>query len=55
VSAAEFDWKQAAGNIQAGRPSMRVFNVSSKTGEGLQKYMDFLAEHLVEQRGETAV
>src|ERR1700674_2715236 len=54
ASAVEFDWPQAEGNIQAVRPGMRVFMVSSKTGQGLQEYMDFLAERLVEQREETA-
>src|ERR1700688_3387474 len=48
ASAVEFDWPQAEGNIQAVRPGMRVFMVSSKTGQGLQEYMDFLAERLVE-------
>src|SRR6202049_3384940 len=55
ASAVEFDWPQAEGNIQAVRPGMPVFMVSSKTGQGLQEYMDFLAERLVEQREETAV
>jgi Ni2+-binding GTPase involved in maturation of urease and hydrogenase len=41
--------------IQAVRPGMRVFTVSAKTGQGLQHYMDFLTERLVEQREETAV
>jgi hydrogenase nickel incorporation protein HypB len=53
--AVEFDWPQAKGNIQAVRPGMRVFTVSAKTGQGLQQYMDFLAERLIEQREETAV
>jgi hydrogenase nickel incorporation protein HypB len=55
ASAVEFDWPQAEGNIQAVRPGMHVFTVSAKTGQGMQQYMDFLAERLVEQREETAV
>jgi len=55
ASAVEFDWPLAEGNIQAVRPGMCVFTVSAKTGQGLQQYIDFLAERLVEQRDETAV
>jgi hydrogenase nickel incorporation protein HypB len=46
----EFDWNAAYGNIQAVRPGMRVFQVSSKSGEGMPEFLDFLAERLTNQR-----
>jgi hydrogenase nickel incorporation protein HypB len=50
VAAVEFDWNAAYGNIQAVRPGMRVFQVSSKSGEGMPEFLDFLAERLTNQR-----
>src|SRR6202166_1373364 len=35
AAAVEFDWSAALGNIQAVRPGMKVFALSSKTGEGM--------------------
>jgi len=46
----EFDWHSARHNIQAVRPGMRVFELSAKTGDGLDRYLDFLAERLAESR-----
>ena len=46
----EFDSRMAYSNIQAVRPGMRVFQLSSKTGEGLHAYLEFLAAHLAELR-----
>ena len=34
-------------NIQAVRPCMEVFNLSSKTGEGMDTYLEFLKRHRV--------
>ena len=53
--AVEFNWNAAYGNIEAVRPGMRVFRLSSKTGEGIEEYLDFLAARLTELRSATAV
>ena len=54
-SAVEFNWDAAYGNIQAVRPGMRVFRLSSKTGEGMGEYLEFLTSRLAELRSATAV
>jgi len=46
----EFDWQAARQNIQSVRPGMRIFRLSAKTGEGMQEYLDFLAQQLKENR-----
>jgi len=38
----EFDWPTANKNIQAVRPGMPVIQVSSKTGEGMDDWLQFL-------------
>jgi hydrogenase nickel incorporation protein HypB len=48
AAAVEFSWETAYNNIQAVRPSMKVFRVSVKTGEGMQAYLEFLAARLAE-------
>jgi hydrogenase nickel incorporation protein HypB len=55
ADAVEFNWNPAYGNIQRVRPGMRVFRLSSKTGEGIEEYLDFLAARLAELRSATAV
>ncbi len=40
--AVEFDRDAAIGNIQAVRPGMEVFEVSTKTGKGLDRWLRFL-------------
>jgi len=50
AGAVEFDWESARRNVQAVRPGMRVFDVSAKTGEGMDEYLRFLAERLAESR-----
>jgi hydrogenase nickel incorporation protein HypB len=55
ADAVEFNWNAAYGNIQAVRPGMRVFRLSSKTGEGIEEYLDFLAARLAELHSATAV
>ncbi len=50
AEAVEFDWPAAYGNIQAVRPGMQVFKLSSKSGEGLKEFLDFLTERLQQQR-----
>ncbi len=42
ASAVEFDWQSAYGNIQAVRPGMQVFRLSSGTGAGMEEFLDFL-------------
>ncbi|MGC2197405.1 MAG: hydrogenase accessory protein HypB, partial [Terriglobales bacterium] len=46
----EFDYATAYNNIQAVRPGMQVFQVSSKTGEGIETYLKFLAARLAALR-----
>lgn len=48
--AVEFDWEATRRNIQAVRPGMRVFQLSAKTGAGLEEYLGFLAGRLAESR-----
>lgn len=40
--AAEFDAEAAHDNIQAVRPGMEIFEVSAKTGVGMERWLDFL-------------
>ena len=55
AAAVEFNWDSAYGNIQAVRPGMRVFRLSSKTGEGMEEYLAFLAARLGKLRPAAAV
>jgi len=43
AEAVEFDWEVARRNINSVRPGMEVIAISSKTGEGMQGWMDWLA------------
>jgi len=49
-AAVEFDWEVARKSIESVRPGMRIFRLSAKTGEGMQEYLDFLAQQLAEHR-----
>jgi hydrogenase nickel incorporation protein HypB len=42
AAAVEFDLNAAESNIQRVRPGMKVFRVSSKTGEGVEEFLHFL-------------
>lgn len=42
AAAVEFDLEAARTNIQLARPGMRLFEVSSKTGSGVEEFMTFL-------------
>ncbi len=42
ASAVEFDCASALSNIQKVRPGMQIFQISSKTGEGIEGWLDFL-------------
>ncbi len=50
VSAVEFDLQAAHASIQAVRPAMRVFEVSSKTGAGIGEWLEFLQSKFVDGR-----
>lgn len=52
ASAVEFDEEAARANIQAVRPGMKVFKLSSKTGEGISEYLQFLENRLARLRSE---
>jgi hydrogenase nickel incorporation protein HypB len=42
AAAVEFDEGAACANIQAVRPGMKVFTVSSKSGAGMEEFFSFL-------------
>ena len=46
----EFDWEAARKSIQSVRPGMQIFRLSAKTGEGMQDYLQFLAQRLEDHR-----
>jgi hydrogenase nickel incorporation protein HypB len=48
--AVEFDWEAARKNIESVRPGMQIFRLSAKTGEGMQNYLQFLAQQLEDHR-----
>ena len=46
AAAVEFNLEIAYNNIQAVRPGTKVFQVSSKTGDGMHTFLEFLAARL---------
>lgn len=52
AEAVEFNAPAARANIQAVRPGMRVFELSTKSGEGMRDYFDFLARNLSQIRAQ---
>jgi hydrogenase nickel incorporation protein HypB len=42
ADAVEFDWQTARDNLQSVRPGMRIFAVSSKTGAGMDEWLQFV-------------
>ena len=50
ATAVEFDLPAATANIQAVRPGMRLFEVSAKTGAGIQEWLQFLASRRVAEQ-----
>jgi hydrogenase nickel incorporation protein HypB len=46
----EFDWEAARTSIHSVRPGMQIFRLSAKTGEGMEEYLNFLSQQLVEHR-----
>ena len=55
AEAVEFDSEATRRNIQAVRPGMRIFQLSAKTGEGMEDFLEFLAERLAASRATVAV
>ena len=55
AGAVEFDWEAARTSIQAVRPGMEIFRVSAKTGEGMEEYLQFLAQQRNARRLPAAV
>jgi hydrogenase nickel incorporation protein HypB len=55
AAAVEFDSALAYTNIQAVRPGMLVFRLSSKTGEGMEAWLEFVAARVADTRSATAV
>jgi hydrogenase nickel incorporation protein HypB len=53
AEAVDFQWKIAFNNIQAVRPGMPVFKLSTKSGEGMGQYLEYLAARRMEM-GQTA-
>jgi hydrogenase nickel incorporation protein HypB len=49
ADAVEFDWEVARRSIESVRPGMQIFRLSAKTGDGMQQYLDFLANQLFER------
>ena len=46
AEAVEFDKQAAHASIEAVRPGMRIFEVSSKTGAGMNEWLEFLESNL---------
>src|SRR6516165_3442008 len=51
AAAVEFDRAAAQRNIQSVRPGMQIFEVSAKTGEGMDQWARFLEAHRVARQG----
>jgi hydrogenase nickel incorporation protein HypB len=50
AAAVEFDHAAAHRSIQSVRPGLQVFEVSAKTGQGMNEWLSFLESHLAESR-----
>jgi hydrogenase nickel incorporation protein HypB len=46
AAAVNFDAAEAQRNIRAVRPGMKIFEVSAKTGAGLEQWLEFLSTQL---------
>jgi hydrogenase nickel incorporation protein HypB len=53
AAAVEFDWDATLANIHAVRPGMEVLRVSSKSGEGMDGWIEFL--HSPQRHGDTEI
>jgi hydrogenase nickel incorporation protein HypB len=54
ATAVEFDRAAANRSIQSVRPGMQVFEVSAKTGQGMDDWLHFLNSRLVDSRSDAA-
>jgi hydrogenase nickel incorporation protein HypB len=52
AAAAEFDQRATHQNIQAVRPGMQIFELSVKSGAGIDAFLGFLESRLAESRQE---
>jgi hydrogenase nickel incorporation protein HypB len=52
ADAVDFDRSAAQQNIRSVRPGMEIIEVSSKTGQGMNEFIDFLKARRLESRGE---
>src|SRR5205823_7993614 len=52
AAATEFNAAALRGNVQAVRPGMEVFEVSAKTGEGMERWLEFLRSGLAARRAD---
>jgi hydrogenase nickel incorporation protein HypB len=50
AAAVEFQWDEARKNVESVRPGMRIFRLSAKTGEGMDEYLEYLAQQLSESK-----
>ena len=50
AEAADFDLAAARRNIESVRPGMQIFEVSAKTGSGMQEVLQLLRDRLVDSR-----
>jgi hydrogenase nickel incorporation protein HypB len=55
AAATEFNEKLALANIQRVRPAMQVFQVSAKTGAGMDNFINFLSEQRAKMRSAVAI
>jgi hydrogenase nickel incorporation protein HypB len=51
----EFDEDLARNNIRGLRPDIQIFDVSSKTGYGIDEFLDYLRARRVDSRTAAAV
>ncbi len=54
AAAVECDLAAVRANIQAVRPGMRIFELSAKTGDGMDDWMSFLRSHASAERHPTS-
>jgi hydrogenase nickel incorporation protein HypB len=50
AGAVEFDWAATDRSIQSVRPGMQIFALSSKSGDGMAEYLEFLESRRAEIR-----
>jgi hydrogenase nickel incorporation protein HypB len=55
AEAADFDLAAARRNIESVRPGMQIFEVSAKTGFGMQQVFEFLRDQLARSRANLSV